>query len=556
MNQAVPMPAALLPPVGKAAGAGKEIELKLLVAPEDVRRVLRHPALMAAKRGRSRRAKFQAFYYDTPDCALERAQLALRVRREGARWVQTVKGRGTSAAGLHARDEFEWPLMAQRLNLDVLAASPFAKIFAREDVRGGLQALFTTEFERTTLALELGAGVQAELAVDQGLIRAGRHTTPISEIELEMKAGEAGAAFRLALAVQASVPLTLGHRSKAERGYALARGAVDTPQKAKAVELDETLDAGDALRRIAWRCIAQMQANEAGTLDGRDPEFLHQLRVGLRRLRSCLALARAPIVASSHPDLLEELRSLQNALGPARDWDVFATETLPPIVARFQGAQGQATSSSTTGDHRDGEATPAAPGDASGLAGLRVRAGQLRRAHGRAAAEVLRSPRYPRLLLTLGLALCDDTLDAKGEETAWLDTPVEKYAIEVLAQRHKKLKKRGAHLATATPEERHAARIAGKKLRYAAEFFSPLFGKKKTRRYTAALSGLQDSLGALNDASVTERLLAEVVAAGKSRPDPTAIALVRGWVAGAAHQRLGELSDRWVEFVDCTPFWN
>jgi inorganic triphosphatase YgiF len=387
-----------------------------------------------------------------------------------------------------------------------------------------------TEFERTAVPLELGAGEHAELAVDAGVIRAGRRTAPISEVEIEMKGGDAAAAFRLALALQESVPVTLGHRSKSERGYALALGATMRPVKATPVALDETMTAADALRAISWSCIAQMQANEEGAITGREPEFLHQLRVGLRRLRSCLALAKVPVLASAHPDVLEELRWLQNALGPARDWDVFATETLPPIVTAFQ--------------------------DAEGLAGLRVRAGQLRRTHGRTAAEVLRSPRYPRLLLTLGLALSDATLAPKGEETAWLGQPVEQYARTVLAQRHKKLKKRGAHLATATPEERHAARIAGKKLRYAAEFFAPLFARKKARRYAATLSGLQDSLGALNDAAVTERLLGEVAAAGKTAPAATAMALVRGWVGGAAHHGLNELADRWEEFTDCEPFWN
>jgi inorganic triphosphatase YgiF len=510
--------------------APREVELKLLVAPGDMRAFLRHPAVAAAKRGRARRAQYRATYYDTPERALAAAALTLRVRREGARWVQTLKGGGRSAAGLHTRDELEWPLLAERVNLDVLDASPFAKVFAREDVRGQLRPQFTTEFERTTLPLALGAGTRAELAADAGAIRAGRHSEPISEIEIEIKGGEAAAAFRIALAVQENVPLTLGHRSKAERGYALAQGLNDAPQKAKPVPLDGSLDAAAALRAISWGCIAQMQANEAGTIAGRDPEFLHQLRVGLRRLRSCLALAKGPILASAHPDLLEELRWLQNALGPARDWDVFATETLPPIVTAFR--------------------------DCGGLAGLRVRAGQLRRAHGRAAAEVLRSPRYPRLLLTLGLALSDDTLAAKDEASAWLAQPVRKYADEVLRQRHRKLKKRGVQLAAATPEERHAARIAGKKLRYAAEFFAPLFGRKKTRRYTAALSGLQDSLGALNDAAVTERLLGEIAAAGKSPPDATALALVRGWVAGAAHHGVGELADRWEDFTDCDAFWD
>ncbi|MGA8056283.1 MAG: CHAD domain-containing protein [Burkholderiales bacterium] len=507
-----------------------EIELKLLVAPEDVRKFVRHPAVLAAKRGRSRSTDLLGVYYDTPELTLSRSRIGLRLRRDGEQWIQTVKSDGTSAAGLHVQEEHEWPVAAQRLELERLDETPVAKVFERPEIRDRLQPIFTTQVHRVVTQLALAENVAAELACDSGEIRVGKRAEPVSEIEIEMKSGEAAHAFALALAVQESVPLRLGYRSKAQRGFALAAGAVDSPKKAEASPLEDKLDAAQALRRIAWACIAQMQANEAGAIEGRDPEFLHQLRVGLRRLRSCLALAKAPILASRHADLLESLRWLQNALGPARDWDVFATLTLPPIVASFR--------------------------DSAGLAGLRVRAGQVRSVHRRAVAEVLGSARYQRLLLTLGLALSDETL-APGatEATQWLGTPVTAYAAGVLSARHKKLRKRGAQLATATPAERHAARIAAKKLRYAAEFFAPLFARKKARRYAFALAGLQDSLGALNDAAVTGRLLDEVVAAGKTPPDPTALALVRGWVAGSAHHGLNELGERWEAFTDADKFW-
>jgi inorganic triphosphatase YgiF len=506
-----------------------ETELKLLVDPRDGRRLLRHDAVAALKQGRARSRRFVATYFDTPERDLAEAGVALRVRQEGARWIQTVKSGGAGAGGLHRREELEWPLAADRIDLSLADGTPFAKLFSRPGLRERLAPVFVTEFTRTATHLGFPDDSVGELALDIGEIRAGGRIEPISEAEIELKAGAAATAFALALAVCDDIPLRLGAESKAERGFALAEGRVRAPRKAAAVALDAAMNAGEALRRIAWAAIGQMQANEAGTVEAVDPEFLHQFRVGLRRLRSILALARVPLSASIHATLLDDLRSLQQALGPARDWDVFATGTLPPIVAAFPAV--------------------------SGLKGIRVRAGQLRRAHDRQAADIVASRDFQKLLLRLGLALTDATLDPRDEPSAWLGRPAREYAAEILAARYRKLRKRGAHLATATPEERHATRIAGKKLRYAAEFFSPLFSAKRARRFTAALAELQDVLGALNDAVVTSHLLEELQSAGKTPPDATSVGIVRGWVGGAAHHGSTELAARWKAFRRHDAFW-
>ncbi|MCX7891653.1 MAG: CHAD domain-containing protein [Burkholderiales bacterium] len=506
-----------------------ETELKLHIAPRDGRRLLRHPAVVALKRGRARRQRFVATYFDTPALELSRAGVAFRVRQEGARWVQTVKAGNVGAGGLHRREEFEWPLPADRPDFALVETTPLAKLFAKPGLQARLAPVFVTDFVRTAATLAFADGAVAELAVDAGEIRAGSQREPISEAEIELKSGSAANAFTLALAVCDDLPVRLGLASKAERGYALAAGAAPRPRKAAPVALERELPAGQALARIAWAAIAQMQANEGGTVRGEDPEYLHQLRVGLRRLRSILALARAPLAASIHASLLEDLRALQRALNPARDWDVFATETLPPIVAAFP--------------------------EVSGLKGIRVRAGQLRRAHDRAAAEVVAAPDFQKLLLRLGLALTDGTLEARDATTAWLGGPARAYAAQILEARYRKVRKRGKRLATATPQERHATRIAAKKLRYAAEFFAPLFAEKRARRFAGALAELQDVLGALNDAAVTARLLDELATAGRTPPDTAAAGIVRGWVGGAAHHGAGELEARWRGFRKQAPFW-
>src|SRR5215510_761914 len=500
-----------------------EIELKLLVAPEDLDRVEHHPALRELRRWSGRIERLATTYYDTPDFQLAREGVALRVRRNGEHWIQTLKTEGEAAAGLHVRDELEWPLAAGEIDLAALDATPYRKLFGRKRVRDRLGPVFTTEFDRAARMVSFADG-----------------TAAISEAEIELKTGDALRLFELAREIARDVPLRLGHASKAERGYALARDAVPPPQKARAIDLGHALSASAALRRIALACVAQMQANEAGMLEGKDPEYLHQFRVGLRRLRSCLGLVGMAAGKEATAPLAEELRWLGGMLGPARDWDVFATETLARLAREFRGAEG--------------------------LAGFRAHCTRLRRAHGEAAREAVRSPRYTGLLLALGEAFARDDLvglqrpptddaapQAVPPERPGLSAGGLEFAAFVLEKRDRRLRKDGKRVPAAPPDERHRVRIAAKKLRYAAEFLASLYPRKRVERFVAALEDLQDILGALNDAAVVGRLLEE--AAAKAPIAPRVEGLIRGWVAAAAQGELARYKRAWQAFDEAKPFW-
>jgi triphosphatase len=518
-----------------------EVELKLLVAPERLAHVDRHPAVRALRRGGGRKAALETVYYDTPEFDLAAAGIALRLRRDGKRWIQTLKAGGGAAAGLHSREELEWDLVGAELNVALLDDTPYAEVLARRGLAARLRPVFRTGFDRVLRTLAFPDGSLAELALDRGAIHAGERRAPISEVEIELKSGDPARLFALAREVARDVPLRVGHASKAERGYALARGRIAPPQKARPIGLDERLVAGAALCRVALACVAQMQANEQGLLESRDPEYLHQLRVGLRRLRSCLGLVALATSKAAVAPLAAETRWLGAALGPARDWDVFMTETLPPVAAAFKGTEG--------------------------LAGFRARAARLRSGHVAAAREAIGSARYTMLLLSLGEAFARDDLPmfgrrpapGPGEEAIPVapgpDSPAADFAAFVLARRDKALRKRGKAVPDAPPEIRHEARIAAKKLRYAAEFFAGLYAERRVKRYVAALEDLQDILGALNDAAVVDRLLAEVAAAG-GRPLPARVdGLVRGWVAAHAAHELARFKRAWRAFEKARRFW-
>ncbi len=511
-----------------------ESELKLLVRPEDLDRVAAHPAVVRLQTGAARREALRSVYFDTPDADLAHAGVALRVRRTGERWIQTVKGGGGSAAGLHQRDEHEWALVDDRPDPALLAETPMAVLFARAAVRDRLVPVFTTEFDRTTLLIAWQDGTSAELAIDRGEVRAADRADPISEVEVELRSGDPAHLFELAQALHADIPLRPGHRSKAERGYAVAGFSPPRPQKQQPVALDPPLSAASALRRIACGCLAQMQANEEGFLAPgvsrrRDPEHLHQLRVGLRRLRSCLSLIVKSVPPERLADRMVELRWLGQALNPAREWDVFVTESLPPIAKRFAGAQG--------------------------LPVLRRRAGRLRRLHGAQGREAVASPRYTALILALGAALAREDLSPVADGVPALAAPIGEFAAAVLERRDRRLRKRALGVVRATPEERHAVRIAAKRLRYAAEFFAPLYPGKRAKRYIAALAKIQDILGVVNDAATTERLLDEASRAGRTPIDAQLLGIVRGWLAAGAERELARFGDAWADFAGRRKFW-
>ena len=355
-----------------------EVELKLLIDPADIPRLRRHPLLKALCPSGPKTRKLTSIYFDTDDFVLKNQAIALRVRRSGRQWIQTVKGGGSVQAGLHQRDEWEAPVAHSTPDFTKITDPGLIRLFAREDLRQRLHPVFVTEFNRTIWLLETEAGDRVEMALDRGEVRADQGKSTISEVELELKAGNPAALYELALALQEAVPLRPENASKAERGYALcAAPSPRLPVKATLPEVAREMTVDAAFRAIAWNCIDQLQDNQSRLQQGYDPELIHQMRVAVRRLRSALNLFGAAAPGIKDAALTAELRWLVGELGPARDWDVFLGETLPPVV----------------------EALP----QEAGLVRLQQagRPGSARRRANRRARRQT-SPRYHRLLLTLG----------------------------------------------------------------------------------------------------------------------------------------------------------
>jgi inorganic triphosphatase YgiF len=522
-------------PDASARAPLRELEIKFAIAPDDIPRLARLPLLRHCTAGRTVTRKMHSVYYDTPEHDLQRAGAGLRLRREGTRWVQTLKSGGRVEAGLHQRDEMETEVPAQLLDYRMLVASQVSEALADPARRARLQPVFIADFTRSLRQIEPTPGTVLEMAVDQGTISAGDASVPVSEIELELKAGLPESALDFAVALAQELPLRLEPRSKAERGYALAEGRAEAPVKAVAPELTAAMSPAEALRTIVFGCVAQLQANEAGVIAGRDVEYLHQARVAMRRLRSALTVFRRGFPRAAFEDLLPELRWLDGALGPARDWDVFALSTLPQVALAF--------------------------GD-DGLHTLAERTAALRATAGALAADALRLPRYPAALLKLVSAfhrqpwLAVDDANAQAARAE----PLETFAQTVLSRRHRKVLKAARRVLKSNRAhdfdhaQLHQLRIEIKKLRYAAEFFAALYGRK-VKPYTAGLAGLQELLGGLNDAATVERLCQALRRDDDRHVESEAIGLTRGWAAAAARAHLEQLPRAWKAFRDVDPFW-
>jgi len=170
-------------------------------------------------------------YFDTAEHALAKIKSAVRVRKTSDGWLQTFKAGGGASLGLHSRHEWEMPIGGPHLEPNALLAAcadhPAALVLRLALPQ--LKPLFRTDFSRRVWNLE-HTGAQIEVALDQGLVTVERdgqqRSTPICEIELELKHGEVGALHSLADVLRERIPnLTADNVSKAQRGYQLYNAA-------------------------------------------------------------------------------------------------------------------------------------------------------------------------------------------------------------------------------------------------------------------------------------------------------------------------------------------
>ena len=194
-----------------------EIELKLSIAAKEVTVFLQQPILLGADE--AQRNLLWSCYFDTSTLDLMHQHAALRIRRAGEMWIQTIKIGGTVIDGMHTRPEWEIVIPDNTL-CPALFTEPVVCALLSPDVIQRLQPVFQTEFWRTTWCVT-HEGSRIEIALDQGNVSSLEYSESICEVELELKSGAAAALTSLAQRLSQHITLTPDSISKAQRGYAL-----------------------------------------------------------------------------------------------------------------------------------------------------------------------------------------------------------------------------------------------------------------------------------------------------------------------------------------------
>lgn len=476
----------------------------------------------ALRRGTVVRTRLQARYFDTADQGLAAQGIVLRLRKEGPRWVQTAKATGDNA--LH-RLEHNVDLGAAAGSGAVPAIDPqrhqgtpvgdrLAKVLAASGAplveRQSTDIVRLTRDVRTTGA----GGAVVELALDVGKVVAHAGTpeqreSPVCELELELKRGNVQGLVALARRWSQQHGLWFSTVSKAERGARLLAKLdvvpavkAETPRFAEEKH-DHKLDGRAIQQAVVASCLAQMLPNASEIAAGSsDEEQIHQLRIGIRRLRTALReLAgldeRTDLFngAEWEPPLVEAFR----ALGVLRDREQVLKLAQPQL--RDAGAP---------------EFDPLAGDDAAA-------------AHAPSPGEVVRAPAFQSVLVSLigftaaATAAVEDA--PKGGAEASEQAPSPSGPLEAgdarrslrkrLRRLHEQIVRDGRRFESLASEDQHRTRKRLKRLRYLAEFVAPLFAdaddKKKSaaERYLERLRPAQDALGEFNDEAVALALYRE-----------------------------------------------
>lgn len=472
--------------------------------------------------------ELHAQYYDTATQVLARAGIALRLRKEGDAWIQTMKLPGPDEL---SRLEWNHPREEASLDLSLYADTHVADLL--EQLTDRLICRYTTRVLRLKKIVPTASGT-AELAYDEGVITSGSLQLPLHEFEIEGISGESADLFALSQEWLNDYELILELRSKAARGNALATLMVEesktsihtvgnvagrgtgkparprpltpaqvlrlaSPVKAGQPLLEPRISVGAAYLQCANDCMGQIIRNSSflAGVDGMKTtheqriEYVHQIRVGIRRLRACWKLFSGK-VARQPLELEERATHFFRVLGQARDLDVIQTELLPRLIHA-----GMPPDTS--------EGAPEAPDESP------------------ARARLAASSEYQGMLLDLltHLVLYGDDLKNHPD--------LNRLAAPALCKRLnawlEDIRKNAPGFPDAPWEERHRMRKHIKRLRYGMEFSQGVLNTQRLTPLRSALVSAQKALGQLNDLYVAAEYYR-----GAGAKHPSAM-FALGWLA-------------------------
>ncbi|NLY64633.1 MAG: CYTH and CHAD domain-containing protein [Alcaligenaceae bacterium] len=308
----------------------------------------------AVRTTKAEEINLRALYFDTTTRELAKAKIAIRLRLEGDQWVQTLKMPGGNAISkLELNHDRPGPI----LDLSLYAGTPAEPALTK--LENPLELRYETDVVRIFRKHRVSKGM-IEIAYDKGVIRSGALELPVSEIEFELKSGSPEAIFEIGMRWLEKHKLLLDLRSKSHRGDALAAASHNikqaqssaspdlirdneinrfwAPRKARPYPLDKQQNATQALIATTDECLEQICFNAGslaeidtlGVVSVGNPEHVHQLRIGMRRLVSNWKLF-SKIASCPDIELQQELKVHLGDFGATRDLDVMLESIVPKL---------------------------------------------------------------------------------------------------------------------------------------------------------------------------------------------------------------------------------
>jgi inorganic triphosphatase YgiF len=520
-----------------------EIRLRFTV-PAPTRKKLR--ADLARGGDAIERTSMATLHLDTEGRHLARAGFEWRLRREGRRWIQKLKA---TQGGGHGGYEHE--VLRSRAEFDVFAhaGTPIGQRFMavlnearHEEAEVGVRS--QSEVRRTVRRVRT-AGASVEVIVDQGRMVLDQVSRPICNIEFRLVSGSVSAMLGLVERWRRRYALLYDPRSEAEYGDQLASNTNFPPlRKACPPGYPHDATSVEAFGRILDECLAHMTRNVVG-LCGGDPalrvEHVHQLRVGMRRLRSALRSFRA-WTPDPPPDLVDRLRALFATLGQARDADVLSGG----VMADLKRIGAPAPTVPNKNDAPDpAESVRSDEAQRLLLAWLSWR---LTLAEQGAPPPERRAAHRPDPDVPPATVQSVPAEDSAEQPSATAESGNEpnlrRRAARRLRRWHDAIVAAWTNFDNLDPTGLHVLRKRIKRQRYAVEFFAPLLTPRDTRRYLKPLAAIQERMGELNDLFVAQERYQALV------PNEPTAWFALGWlvarvevVRSLAKPELGKLAE-------------
>ncbi len=514
----------------------RELELKLTFDEKALERFASCAALRNLDASDPVRKKLRSVYYDTADLALLREGKTLRIRRVDQDWVQTVKGGAHVQSGVSNTLEIETSVPGNTPFIDRIDDSK-----VREQIQAAigdkpLRPVVETDMWRTTRLIEVGNAGLVELAIDHGKISANGKSIGLDEVEVELKSGPPHTLLTASEMLFKDQTIEFSNYSKAELGYALIVPEIITENGSKRAgkrrrpALSPLMTAAAALSEITSSAAQQILKNWQLCLVCDDPEGPHQMRIGLRRLRT-VTRAFGPLTAGTElRPLARTARDLARVVGHLRDADVMIDDIYSPAAPHI-------------GSDPNHEAM---------LDLLETNRQQQRET----VRLSLRDPKWTGFKLNCALSDAAIARALAKRDNAAREGALEPLAQQSLQKAWRKVRKWGQHLDELSIPERHEMRKSLKSLRYATEFFLSLYDSKEARRFLKQLKHLQDVFGYLNDVAMAEQLPRLLASGHSSNPELQSTAgQLCDWHRARAADAWTDVKQRWDKLKDAPRYW-